>query len=198
MDWDAHITVIVCWHGGKLHTFVEHENLDDFLDLLDEVKLLASFNGSSFDVPRILASFHIPELPCPHLDLRWPFYHRGLIGSLKDIAREAGVSRPVDLADADGMLAVQLWDCWAMQQNRAARDQLLRYCAADVLMLVELARQFAGHSPTTSVELWKHLPPVVVSGADEADQSDDMKSLISDFGSRSPSKLRALRVRVAG
>ena len=37
LEHDSPITVIACWHRGALHTFVEHENLDDFLYLLDDV-----------------------------------------------------------------------------------------------------------------------------------------------------------------
>ena len=37
LEMDSLITVIACWHQGRLHTFVEHENLDDFLDLLDDI-----------------------------------------------------------------------------------------------------------------------------------------------------------------
>jgi uncharacterized protein YprB with RNaseH-like and TPR domain len=197
LEYDARITVIACWHRGHVHTFVEYENLDDFLHLLDEVTLLASFNGSSFDVPRILDSFHIPKLPCPHLDLRWSCYHRGLRGSLKNIARDTAISRPADLADADGLLALQLWNRWTMQQDRVARDRLLRYCASDVLMLIVVASQVAGHTPPTNAELWTHLPaasaPRVPKEVRPVQLSDQ-----AVFGNASPSRIRARRVRAAG
>ena len=35
LEHDAPVTVIACWHKGQLKTFVEHENLDEFLDLLE-------------------------------------------------------------------------------------------------------------------------------------------------------------------
>ena len=46
LEYDDTITTIACWHKNTLHTFVEHENLDDFLDLLDDIDLLVSFNLS--------------------------------------------------------------------------------------------------------------------------------------------------------
>ena len=107
LHYDAPITVIVCWHRGQFWNFVEHENLDGFLDLLDDVTLLASFNGGSFDVPRVLDAFHVPELPCAHLDLRWACYHQGRTGGLKEIANAMGITRPPDLRDVDGEYAVQ-------------------------------------------------------------------------------------------
>ncbi len=194
LECDSRITVIACWHRGQLHTFVEHENLDDFLNLLDEVTLLASFNGSSFDVPRVLDFFHIPELPCPHLDLRWSCYHRGLRGSLKDIAGDTAMSRPADLRDADGLLALQLWNRWTMQQDRVARNRLLRYCASDVLMLVVVASQVAGCVPPTNADLWSHLPAVSPPPAPEELRPVQL-SKHAAFGNASPSRIRARRVR---
>ena len=129
---------------AQLQTFVEHENLDDFLALLEGVSLLVSFNGSTFDVPRVLNAFHIPALGCGHLDLRWSCYHQGYTGGLKEITRQMDIHRPADLQDADGQLAVQLWHAWQMHQDPVARDQLIRYCAADVLLLVVLAERLTG------------------------------------------------------
>jgi len=196
LDIDASITVIVCWHRGRFHTFVEHENLDDFLDLLDDVKLLASFNGASFDVPRVLDAFHIPRLPCPHIDLRWSCYHAGLRGSLKSIERNLKIVRPPDIADTDGELAVQLWSDWLDREDAAARYQLICYCAADVLTLILLAQHLANIDRYDTAELWSHLPtadPVRTSqGTIEGD------ALVANlFGAASPSKLRTRR-RVVG
>jgi uncharacterized protein YprB with RNaseH-like and TPR domain len=160
LEWNAPITVIGCWHRGQLLTFVEHENLDEFLELLDDVTLLASFNGSSFDVPRVLDTFHIPRLPCPHLDLRWICYHRGWRGSLKEITERLGISRPNDLRDADGALAVHLWNSWIHGKDPRAKQRLLRYCGADVLLLVMLAHHVAGIDHSTLVHLWSQLAEV--------------------------------------
>jgi uncharacterized protein YprB with RNaseH-like and TPR domain len=155
LEYDAPITVIVCWHQGRLHTFVEHENLDEFLVLLDEVSLLASFNGNAFDVPRVAQTFHIPKLPCPHVDFRWICYHRGFRGSLKEITQRMAIDRPPDLRHADGALAVDLWNRWIQYQDGTARERLLRYCAADVLMLYALGHRLTGRD---CQEPWAHLP----------------------------------------
>ena len=158
LHYDAPITVIVCWHRGQLHTFVEHENLDDFLDLLDDVNLLVSFNGSSFDVPRTLDAFHLPELPCAHLDLRWCCFHQGMIGGLKSIATKAGIQRPADLLEVDGQEAVRLWIAWREQTSEVARSELIRYCAADVLLMVLIAQQLIGRPEIEASSIWDHLP----------------------------------------
>lgn len=192
---DASITVIVCWHRGRLHRFVEHENLDDFLSLLDEVSLLASFNGNSFDVPRVLDAFHIPALPCPHVDLRWSCHHQGLRGGLKAIARHFGIVRPADLQDVDGDLAVHLWNRWRMDNDRAARELLVRYCSADVLMLVLLAQRLAARDTPADAQLWTQLRTTTV--AEEGVRQPRSIELAPPTGA-SPQRLRGLRIRRTG
>lgn len=192
LEMDSSVTVIVCWHQGRLQTFVEHENLDDFLDLLDDISLLASFNGASFDVPRILDTFHIPDLPCPHLDLRWLSFHAGLRGGLKTIERQLQISRPSDLGDIDGDVAVQLWARWRECGETAARDQLIRYCAADVLSLVMLAEHLAGIDRSDIFQMWSHLP--AAEGISSAQRVLDRHALTTNvFGTASPSRLRTRR-----
>lgn len=135
LSYDAYVTCVVCYHQGELHRFVYNENIDDFLDLLEDVKLLVSFNGSSFDIPQLLRTWHIPEFPCPHIDLRWQCYHHQLDGGLKQIEPALGIHRPYDLQDVDGAEAVWLWYQWHHSHDSEARAKLLRYCAADVLTL---------------------------------------------------------------
>lgn len=135
LSFDAYVTCVACYHQGQLYRFVRGENLDDFLDLLEEVDLLVSFNGSSFDIPQLLHTWHIPEFPCPHVDLRWQCYHDQLTGGLKQVETELGIMRPEDLQGVDGAEAVWLWLRWQQYADHAAREKLLRYCAADVLTL---------------------------------------------------------------
>lgn len=133
------VTLVCCFHGGRPLRFLANENLDDFLDLLDEVKLLVSFNGASFDVPRVLDRFHIPELPCAHVDLRWLCHRAGWKGGLKKIERELGLRRPADLEGLGGAEAVWLWQAWSEKGDERARRTLERYCSADTVMLKLLA-----------------------------------------------------------
>lgn len=193
LEYDDTITLIMCWHDGRLHTFVEHENLDDFLDLLDEVELLVSFNGSTFDVPRVLDGFHIPELPCPHFDLRWPCYHHDLGGGLKQVTAGLGIKRPEDLNDADGSLAVQLWHRWADHKDEEARNQLIRYCGADVLLLKPLAEHVGGHEVCVPDDFWSHLPAASVASVAKTANDQRKQFLANIFGSASPTRLRTRR-----
>lgn len=139
LEADSIVTLVCCYHGGQPLRFLADENLDDFLDLLERVKLLVSFNGASFDVPRVLDRFHIPELPCPHVDLRWLCHHAGWRGGLKKIERAIGLQRPPDLEGLGGAEAVWLWQAWAERRDAQARRTLERYCAADTVTLKLLA-----------------------------------------------------------
>lgn len=192
LEQDDPITTIACWHRGEVHTFVEHENLDDFLDLLDDVTLLSSFNGSTFDVPRVLNAFHIPALPCPHLDMRWLCFHQDLRGGLKEVAARLQIRRPPDLADADGEMAIRLWQKWEHFQDHDSRELLLRYAASDVLLLVALADRLLKRNEISLPELWAMLPGVRQAEPSTPSQAHELVS-IGNFGQGSPSKLRGRR-----
>jgi uncharacterized protein YprB with RNaseH-like and TPR domain len=155
------LTLIIALHRGHLHTFTAEQNLDAFLDLLDDLTLLVTFNGASFDVPQLENHFHLPLHDLAHIDLRWVCYHRNLRGGLKEIERAIGLQRPPDLVGMDGAEADWLWRQWKESGRRGLLDRLTRYCAADVLGLEHLARWLiADHTgqpvPTYS---WDALPP---------------------------------------
>lgn len=133
------ITLIVCYHKNRLYKFINGDNLDVFLDLLDDITLLVSFNGNSFDVPIVENYFHIPKIPCAHIDLRWLAYHIGFKGGLKSIEREIGIRRPAELVGINGMDAILLWMEWKNNHSQEALDLLIHYCCADVLSLQLLA-----------------------------------------------------------
>ena len=159
LEADSIVTLVCCFHGERPLRFLAGENLDDFLDLLESVKLLVSFNGASFDVPRVLDRFHIPELPCAHVDLRWLCHHAGWRGGLKKIERALGLRRPADLEGLGGAEAVWLWQAWSERGDERAKRTLERYCSADTVMLKLLAgRLCALHGVTvplpTEAEVW--------------------------------------------
>ena len=160
LDADSIVTLVCCFHEGQPLHFLANENLDDFLDVLERVKLLVSFNGKSFDVPRVLDRFHIPELPCAHVDLRWLCHHAGWRGGLKKIERALGLRRPPDLDGLGGAEAVWLWQAWVERGDEQARRTLERYCSADTVMLKLLAGrlcalQGAAVATPAEAELWR-------------------------------------------
>jgi|SaaInlStandDraft_1057018.scaffolds.fasta_scaffold09955_3 uncharacterized protein len=134
-------TVICCLHKGKMHTFIQGENLEDFPDLLLDIDQLVSFNGASFDVPYVQCYFNLPTLPCAHVDLRWICHHKGLKGGLKSIERDLGLTRDEDIHGVDGLEAVWLWERYNRYGDNAALKRLVKYCQADVWGLEVLARE---------------------------------------------------------
>ena len=141
LESDAAISVICCYANRRIESFVEYVNLDDFLAFLEDVSLLVSFNGSTFDVPRVLDAFHIPELPCPHLDLRWICRRQGHVGGLKQVTRRLGIERPREVAAMSGEDAVDLSWRWLLQRDETAKRELVRYCSADVMLLRRLSEK---------------------------------------------------------
>ncbi len=135
LDYDAVITVISCWNGKSLRLFVNGENLDDFPDYILNVPLLVTFNGSTFDLPVIRRHFNLPELPVPHVDMRWICRRCDLTGGLKPIEHKLHLKRPDDLVGTDGYEAVMLWEQWSNLHDEAAKRKLIRYCAADTIAL---------------------------------------------------------------
>lgn len=156
LDSDATITVISCWTGHSLRVFVNGENLDDFPDYALSIPLLVTFNGSTFDLPVICRHFNLPELPIPHVDMRWICKRCDLTGGLKPIEHQLNLKRPDDLVGTDGYEAVLLWEQWANDGDQAARTKLIRYCAADTIALQHvtaaiLAKQ-SGNKSTFSLD----------------------------------------------
>jgi uncharacterized protein len=153
------ITTIALYHKGKLYNFTKNINLDEFLDLLEDVKLIVSFNGSSFDVPVVVQNFRIQSFPVPHLDLRWICYHEGIRGGLKQIERNLSIKRPTELEGVDGLEAIQLWYRWSEYNDKEALARLIKYCSADVLSLVKLtekilSKKLKSFSSIDDGEIW--------------------------------------------
>lgn len=139
--YECEPTVICLYHKGECLTYINGENLDDFVDQLFDVELLVSFNGTSFDVPCVQNYFNIPTLPCPHVDLRWVCHHKGYRGGLKSIEREMGIQRDGDVVGVDGHEAVILWQKWKLYGQERALDRLVHYCQADTVGLADLHRE---------------------------------------------------------
>ncbi|HEV8290174.1 MAG TPA: ribonuclease H-like domain-containing protein [Candidatus Norongarragalinales archaeon] len=126
---------------GRVESFVRGENLKELPDYLSRFKLMVSFNGWSFDDGFLREQFGSGYWRGVHWDLRWTLARHGLKGGLKRIERELGFARERDVAAVDGLEAVRLWKRWRQAGDSGARDLLLRYNAADVVVLKDLAEK---------------------------------------------------------
>lgn len=134
------ITMVGVSDGFSTHVLVSGRDLtrQRLAEELAGARLLVTFNGASFDLPRLRQAF--PSLPwhLPHLDLALMGRRVGLCGGLKAIQRAVGYRRPPDLRDITGAGAVKLWNAH-LSGDPIALATLIRYNRTDTESLVGLA-----------------------------------------------------------
>lgn len=130
------ITTIALYDGESIHTYVQGQNLEYFIEDIQQYKVIVSYNGKSFDVPFLEQYFNI-RLGQAHIDLRYIFYSLGFKGGLKGCERQLGMDRG-DLSDIDGFFAVLLWDDYQKTGDPKALETLLSYNIQDTINLENL------------------------------------------------------------
>jgi uncharacterized protein len=135
------VTMVGILHNGKMTTLVRGQDLNQtaIREALAGVKMLVTFNGSSFDLPMIEHEFPFSVPRVPHYDLRHVCPKAGYHGGLKSVERQIGISRPQELEYVTGEQAVYLWHLWSRKGNRNALNLLTKYNAEDVKNLEPLA-----------------------------------------------------------
>ncbi len=94
---------------------------------LQKYKLLATFNGAAFDLPRLKKHFGI-DVRVPHIDLRHCCARAGLSGGLKEIEKKLNLKRPPHLYGNP----VELWQAFHASGDREWLDLLLEYNREDI------------------------------------------------------------------
>ncbi len=133
------ITVIGCYDGRTVHSFVADQNLDAARELIESHPLIVTYNGAAFDMPLIRARFPSNFFNHIHIDLRTPLQLLGFRGGLKRIEELVGLERNAHLRGLDGWDAVRLWYNY-QAGDPAALDTLLDYNRADIVHLEPLMR----------------------------------------------------------
>ena len=133
------ITVIGCYDGRAVHSFVADRNLEAARELIEDHPLIVTYNGASFDMPLIRARFPYHFFNHIHIDLRPPLHLLGYRGGLKRIEEMAGLERSAHLRGLDGWDAVRLWLEY-QAGDPASLDTLLDYNRADIVHLEPLMR----------------------------------------------------------
>ena len=138
------ITVVGLYGQGGFTSLVEGESLtrQRLCEELAQYDLLVTFNGTSFDLPVLLASVQGLPLDQPHLDLCLLGRQLGYRGGLKAIEHQLGIPRRADLWGMSGADAGQLWNRWRHSRDEEARERLLAYNEADCVNLQSLADLF--------------------------------------------------------
>ena len=130
------ITTIALYDGHEIKTYVQRQNLEDFIEDIQKYKVIVTYNGKCFDVPFIENYFNI-RLDHAQIDLRYVLYSLGFRGGLKSVERQLGMDRG-DLSDIDGFFAVLLWDEYIKTKNRQTLETLLAYNIQDTVALENL------------------------------------------------------------
>jgi uncharacterized protein YprB with RNaseH-like and TPR domain len=130
------ITTIAIYDGHEIKTYVNGQNLDDFIEDIQKFKVIVTYNGKSFDIPFIKSFFNI-HLRHAQIDLRYVLYSLGFRGGLKSVERQLGNDRG-DLRDVDGFFAVLLWDEYQKSGDQKALETLLAYNIQDTITLENL------------------------------------------------------------
>lgn len=132
-----YITVIGVYDGKKTHSYVKGKNLGQFARDIKKFDMVATFNGSLFDLPFIRREMDA-ELPALHIDLRFLLASLNMTGGLKRIEQKFGLEREDDLQGLTGYDAVLMWRRYRKYHDRGELDRLVRYNAADVCNLETL------------------------------------------------------------
>ncbi len=130
------ITTIALYDGESIQTYVQRQNLEDFIEDIQKYKVIVSYNGKSLDIPFIEHFFNI-KLDHAHIDLRYVLASLGYRGGLKGCERQLGMDRG-DLSDIDGFFAVLLWDEYQKTGDQKALETLLAYNIQDTITLENL------------------------------------------------------------
>lgn len=130
------ITTIAVYDSRDVRYYVSGRNLTDFVDDIQQYKLLVTYNGKCFDIPFVEKFFDI-EVKAAHIDLRYVLASMGYKGGLKGCERQLGIDRG-ELEGVDGYFAVLLWNEYVDSGSERALETLLAYNIEDVVNLERL------------------------------------------------------------
>jgi len=131
------ITTVATYDGKSAQLFVKDHNLEELPALLEENKILVTFNGKRFDQVFLEHRFSDLTVPPIHLDLMYMARSVGMEGSLKQIESELDIHRPPQVSDFRGEEAPVLWRQFLRGDNEAF-ERLAIYNIYDALNLAEL------------------------------------------------------------
>lgn len=134
--------ILFGWSDGeRYHAMIRGMNWDtmQLKKMLQQYKLLVTFNGSSFDVPFITKRFAglLPKIP--HMDLRHAAARAGFTGSLKEIEQQLGIRRSEIIGKIAGGDVSLLWRRFQATGDEDYLRLLLEYNEEDVSNLRRIA-----------------------------------------------------------
>ena len=137
----GNITVIGLYIGGMFYYYKSGDNSLILEKMISLPKILVSFNGIAFDIPKIKSEFPHIEIPEIHFDLLKVAKSVGWYGGLKKIENMLHIKRPEHVKDMNGYNAIILWDQYKNGSEKSL-EILLDYNKYDVLNLEILLEMF--------------------------------------------------------
>jgi uncharacterized protein len=131
------VTTIALYDGRTVRTYVQGDNLPDFIDDVRAYRLLVTYNGKSFDFPFLERCLPV-RLDQAHIDLRYVLRSLGLTGGLKGCERRLGLLRHDGMEEIDGFVAVLLWHEYLRTGRPPTLESLLAYNVQDAVNLETL------------------------------------------------------------
>lgn len=147
---DAEITTATFFDGVQVRSFTQGFDLDDAASYFNEILLLATFNGTTFDLPLARREWN-PAWRGVHVDLRKTLRDWGIRGGLKRAASILGVERREAPDVSSGAEAAELWRRWQDDGDAASLDKLRRYNRDDVLSLAKIVRILCDESMSGNI-----------------------------------------------
>ncbi|MBI2668925.1 ribonuclease H-like domain-containing protein [Candidatus Woesearchaeota archaeon] len=128
-DSSGRITVVGISDYFSTQQFVFGVNLEkNLLEAeLRKYKILVTFNGASFDLPKLKKQFGM-EIGIPHIDLKPLCVKLGLVGGLKEVEKVLNLKRPAHLVGNP----VDLWKAFHASGDREYLELLLEYNREDI------------------------------------------------------------------
>ena len=136
LDFNDRVTMVTLSNGDWRRTFINGIDLDQCVSYLKEDVFFVTFNGHSFDIPRLRRAVSLP-LRQPNLDLKQLLKHRGITGGQKHIESIFGIRRASVISSCTGQDAVQLWSRY-QEGDKQALTLLTLYNQEDVKGLEKL------------------------------------------------------------
>ena len=135
------ITVIGIYDGRETKTMIKGKNLNLPLlkNILQQYKMIITFNGSSFDLP-VINRYYPNTIPnIAHVDLRHVLAKVGYTGGLKSIEKQLGIKRAEEVRDVNGSDAVYFWNMYKATGRERYLELLVKYNEEDIVNLKPLA-----------------------------------------------------------
>ena len=150
LEADAQITTATFFDGVRFQTFTRGVDLNDAASCFGEIALLATYNGTTFDLPLARREWN-SEWSGVHIDLRKTLRDWGIRGGLKRAAAVFGVDRREAPEVSTGAEAAALWRRWLDFGDFASLELLRRYNRDDVRTLAEIARILCDESMSGNI-----------------------------------------------